>query len=264
MAVAGRAAPYQTLRVTGDCRRRQCSTLVLVDPQGNFSGALAITTTADVARIRLLARYVNPAAANTAARAVVDLDRSAVRTATRRAATRRGAARRARAKARARTRAALQADAQQAEEAADPPDAPTPAAPGDLLVVGDSLAVGTQAALPGLLTGWTIRTDARIGRPLAEGMERLRAEVARRRPDVAVVSLFTNDGPTASSRLVAAVRSASGLARCTVWLTIVRPPLDGVSYDAANAALTRLASARVRIVDWAAAVAARPSYLAPD
>ncbi len=260
MPIAGRAAPYQTLRVVGNCPARPCSAVMLADPQGSFRGVLTVTTTFRSPRLRLVARYVNPAAASTAARRVVRLEASAVREATRRAALRRAVSRRARTRA----RAALQAEIAAARKAADVPAAPAVAPPGDLLVVGDSLAVGTQAPLAGLLTGWTIRTDARIGRPLAEGMERLRELAGRRRPDVAVVSLFTNDDPTASGRLTTAVRGASALAGCTVWLTIVRPPLHGVPYDAANAALARVASARIRIVDWAGAVAARPAYLAPD
>jgi lysophospholipase L1-like esterase len=54
---------------------------------------------------------------------------------------------------------------------------------------------------------------------------------------------------------------------CVVWATIVRPPQGGRSYDAANAALARLAAANpsvMRLVPWAQQVAAHPEWLARD
>src|SRR6185503_4877067 len=49
--------------------------------------------------------------------------------------------------------------------------APSGSAPRRLVMIGDSLAVGTQAILPGLLPGWRVTTDAQTGRPLATGMQ---------------------------------------------------------------------------------------------
>jgi hypothetical protein len=62
-----------------------------------------------------------------------------------------------------------------------------------LIMIGDSLAQGTEPLLPGLLSGWTVRTDARRGRPLAEGMGILRATSLGTDPVVLAFSLFTND-----------------------------------------------------------------------
>ena len=66
----------------------------------------------------------------------------------------------------------------------------------NLVVIGDSLAVGMQPYLQQYLPGWNITVDARVGRPLAEGMrqfdakprpverDRLRLQpVHQRRPD---------------------------------------------------------------------------------
>ena len=52
---------------------------------------------------------------------------------------------------------------------------------------------------------------------------------------------------------------------CVVWSTIVRPPVGGVSYDAANTTLRSLASGslagKLQLVDWATAVASHPSWV---
>jgi hypothetical protein len=140
--------------------------------------------------------------------------------------------------------------------------------PRDVLVIGDSLAVGTAQALPDALPGWRVRTDGKIGRPLAEGMRILGAQGDA--PALLAFSLFTNDDPRDTAALEAAVRStATRPGGCAVWATVVRPPLNGVSYEAANAVLRRLANdpelaLGLQIVDWSAAVAQSPSLIAGD
>jgi hypothetical protein len=148
----------------------------------------------------------------------------------------------------------------------DPTPAPTPgtATGNSVLLIGDSLGLGIQPYLSGLLPGWSVTSDSRTGRPLAEGMSRWRAE--RGSAAVSAFSLFTNDAPTNTSALEAAVReSASG--GCAVWATIVRPPQGGTSYKAANQVLERLAQelpGRVVVVPWAATVAATPGLVGSD
>lgn len=140
--------------------------------------------------------------------------------------------------------------------------------PRDVLVIGDSLAVGTARALPAALPGWRVRSDGRIGRPLAEGMRILGARGDA--PALLAFSLFTNDDPRSTAALEAAVRStATRQGGCAVWATVVRPPLNGVSYEAANNLLRRLANdpelaLGLQIVDWSAAVAQSPSLIAGD
>ena len=73
-------------------------------------------------------------------------------------------------------------------------------------MIGDSLAADTESALPAALPGWHVRTDARVGRPLAEGMAHLRALPVA--PDVLALSLFTNDDPRHLSELADAVRES--------------------------------------------------------
>jgi hypothetical protein len=155
------------------------------------------------------------------------------------------------------------------------PSAPAPVAPAPsgsppraFTMIGDSLAEGTQPFLPALLPGWKVTTNAQTGRPLATGMQIL-ATTQVSGPTALAFSLFTNDDPTHVSALESAVRtsvSRAGPNGCAIWATIVRPPVNGVSYAAANRKLARLAAQlpRLRIVPWAAAVASHPSWLASD
>lgn len=139
-----------------------------------------------------------------------------------------------------------------------------------LLVVGDSLAIGTRAPLAARLGDWRIRTVARIGRPLGEGMRVFRS--LEPVPVVTAFSLFTNDDPRNIRSLVAAVRESLDLrlgAACAVWATVVRPALAGRSYSPVNRRLRRLARrpdllGRLVIVPWAERVARHPSWMGPD
>jgi hypothetical protein len=87
---------------------------------------------------------------------------------------------------------------------------------------------------------------------------------------VLAFSLFTNDGPGNLGALEAAVRRSvarQGRTGCAVWATIVRPPLNGVSYAGANRLLASLARehpGRLILADWARAVASHPEWLAGD
>jgi hypothetical protein len=148
--------------------------------------------------------------------------------------------------------------------------------PRTLIVIGDSLAVGMAPQLAGDLRDWTVHTDARIGRPLAEGM-RILARTTLPPGEagshtVLALSLFTNDSPTSVDALEAAVRASVervGAHGCAIWATISRPPFNGVSYHAANARLERLASdpslsGRMLLVPWAGVVAAHPEIVGPD
>ena len=136
----------------------------------------------------------------------------------------------------------------------------------EVLVVGDSLAEGMADALRAALPGWRVRIDALTGRPLAEGMRILAAESAP--PAILAISLFTNDDPRNTRALRAAVRAtARRPGGCAVWATIVAPSFGGVSHDAGNDILRRLArdpEFELELVDWARAVAHTPSLMSSD
>jgi hypothetical protein len=178
-------------------------------------------------------------------------------------------------------------DAQRTTEPeAEPTQTPPPSAPAApetappttgggaraLVMIGDSLAQGTEPYLGGLLGGWQVTTDARRGRPLAEGMQVLDGAQVPSGPVVLAFSLFTNDAPGNGAALEAAVRKSvqrAGAHGCAVWATIVRPPLGGVSYDAVNARLNGLARdpqlrGRLIVAPWAAAVARNPGLVGGD
>ena len=154
------------------------------------------------------------------------------------------------------------------------PEIPPPASNTGrtVIMIGDSLAQGTEPYLAGQLGGWSVATDARRGRPLAEGMAVLSRTQVPSGPLILAFSLFTNDAPTNVAALESAVRSSvqrAGSRGCAVWATIVRPPVGGTSYAAANAKLAQLANdpqlrGRLLIVPWAAAVASNPSLVGKD
>jgi hypothetical protein len=140
-----------------------------------------------------------------------------------------------------------------------------------VVLIGDSLAVGMAPALQSLLLDRPVLVDARIGRPLDEGM----AVLAGSKPPKAsfAYSLFTNDDPIRIEQLDAAVRSSVaslGPRGCAVWATIVRPKVGGRTYAGVNARLRALAldpalSGRLAIADWAAALRGhRKAWLAKD
>lgn len=140
-----------------------------------------------------------------------------------------------------------------------------------VVLIGDSLAVGMAPALQGLLPDRPLLVDARIGRPLDEGM----AILAGAQPPKAsfAYSLFTNDDPIRIEQLDAAVRSSVaslGAHGCAVWATIVRPKVAGRSYAQVNARLRALAldpalGGRLLVADWARAVQYhRGAWLARD
>jgi hypothetical protein len=144
---------------------------------------------------------------------------------------------------------------------------PAPAAVGPVLVVGDSLEVGTGPYLRSELLSTPITIDAEVGRPSSEGLRILRE---RLQPEhkVVVFDLGTNDNPSqvaALGRTLAAARELVG-GRCLVVSTLQRPPVHGVTEDGMNQLIADFASANanVRLVEWEAATSANPRILRPD
>ncbi len=267
--VRGTAEPGAKVRVRAQCEDRRCGRVVQADAAGRWE-----------ARIRLVAPVHGRGASVVADYADPDLSESDLLTVLLRAPARRI---RDAPRTRERSRKAADRPRRSAPPAAPTPQQP-PAAPSPqpqqpqqppastartLVMIGDSLAVGTQPHLPAALPGWRVTTDARGGRPLAEGMGALAAAQITP-PAVLAFSLFTNDGPGDVQALERAVRTSverAGPGGCAIWATIVRPPVGGRSYAAANATLTRLAgelAGRLRIVPWADAVAADPRLVKGD
>jgi hypothetical protein len=142
-----------------------------------------------------------------------------------------------------------------------------PAGAAGVLVIGDSLSVGTRPYLQRDLPGVPIRFDVEIGRPSPAGVGLLAREL---RPDdqVVVFDLGTNDAPSEAGILaadLAAARREAG-ARCLVVATLNRPPVGGVSVADLNRAVRAFAASdpNVLVVPWHAEVRARPEYLGAD
>jgi lysophospholipase L1-like esterase len=147
------------------------------------------------------------------------------------------------------------------------PLAPSAAGPS-AVVVGDSLAVGTEPYLPGLLPGWQLRQIAQKSVSTAYGIARLR-RLGATLPHYVVVSLGTNDDPRAVERFRAAIRTVlatAGSGRCVVWPNIVRPRTLGATYEGLNRVLSQEARAnrRLRVVDWRGLTRLHPAWLRED
>jgi dienelactone hydrolase len=135
------------------------------------------------------------------------------------------------------------------------------AASASVLVVGDSLVVGTAPYLPGHVT-----SDGRVGRPSTEAVSVLRAKFSGQ--DVVVFDAGVNDDPAQPSRLstdLAAARSITG-SSCLVVSTMSRPPYNGVSVDGLNRAVRSFAAStpNVQLVDWRGAAVANPRLMNSD
>lgn len=146
---------------------------------------------------------------------------------------------------------------------------PAPAEPSrNLLVNGDSLAVGTGPYLPRMLRRWRVTQSTAVSRHAFEGASVMRA-YGRRLPRVIHLSLGTNDDPRNLSGFRSAIRSVMAVAgrrRCVVWANVVRPPVAGASYAGYNRVLAQESKGRsnLRVVNWARLVRQNPGWLAGD
>jgi lysophospholipase L1-like esterase len=128
----------------------------------------------------------------------------------------------------------------------------------DLLVVGDSLAVGTMPYLDEMLPSEVnVTWDAVDGRTTPQGIESLQFDLREVAPEVVAVSLGSNDGPDPRRFTERIRRMMDDLPphTCVAWFTIVRPPRKG-RYAALNAALRAEArrDRRLVILGWDKAV----------
>jgi hypothetical protein len=140
-----------------------------------------------------------------------------------------------------------------------------PQAAASVLVVGDSLEVGSGPHLRAALGATGLDIDASPGRTSSEAVGVL-ARRLRPTHEVVVFPLGTND--TSAGVFAANLASAAQLAagRCLVVATIARRPLRGSPAGPLNAAVARFASqggGAVQVADWRAA-ASSPGVLGRD
>ena len=136
--------------------------------------------------------------------------------------------------------------------------APALAGDSDVLVVGDSLAVGTLPYLGPLLGDRTIVAAARNGITTPQGMRLVRMNLRTVTPKTVIFSLGTNDGSSAkrfADRLRRTMRLLPQDA-CVVWSTIIRPRRKG-EYRGLNRVLhqAKRRDPRLVVVNWEHAVA---------
>ena len=137
-----------------------------------------------------------------------------------------------------------------------------------LLVVGDSLAVGTRPYIHRYLHGWRVRQRTSISMQAAEGPGIMRG-YGRALPRVVFANLGTNGSPGATGYFLSAVRRTmrvAGRRRCVVWATIKRPPVGGTSYRRLNRILIEQARRRRNLIlfPWVRMARAHPSWFADD
>jgi hypothetical protein len=137
-----------------------------------------------------------------------------------------------------------------------------------LLVVGDSLTVGTRPYLPHYLPHFRIHQDVAISTQVTQGPGIMR-RYGRHLPRVVFVNLGTNGDPRATGLFDDEVRHVmhiAGKRRCVVWATIVRPPVAGASYARLNRVLADEARKRrnLMLFRWVRMARAHPSWFGPD
>jgi len=135
--------------------------------------------------------------------------------------------------------------------------APAVAGDADVLVVGDSLAVGTLPYLGPLLGGSNIVAAAKNGITTPQGMKLVRRELRLVTPKTVIISLGTNDGSD-PRRFADRVRRTMSLLpenACVVWSTIFRPKRKG-DYRGLNRVLyqAKRRDRRIVVVNWEYAV----------
>lgn len=147
------------------------------------------------------------------------------------------------------------------------PAAPAQVAAANVLVIGDSLQVGTGPYLEQQLGPVPVEFDQEQSRGSAVGLSILR-ERLRPEQNVVIFDMGTNDDPGNPDALIAtmsAARQAAG-ERCLIIATILRPPSNGVSVAGMNVALERFAVAtpNVVLVDWQGIATSTPGILYDD
>lgn len=259
--VAGRGNAGDLVQVNTGCDDPRCAAGTQVDAAGHWTVRVLLKATKSYPRVRVVAQ--------SGAQVAISLARLGLpeaKTASRKHARTRTARRAASSTTTPATTSPAATSA--AAAPASPSSSSANLTPSRMVLVGDSLAVGIQSPLTNALSGWSLTTNGRVSRPLAEGMGIVRG--MSERPPVLAISLFTNDAPGAVDSLRSAVRETITRQAghgCVVWATIVRPAVGGVTYARANQALAELAAenpAVMKLVPWAQQVEAHPEWLASD
>jgi hypothetical protein len=125
--------------------------------------------------------------------------------------------------------------------------------PAQVLIVGDSLAVGMRPFLGDLITDREVTFDVRAGWTTPQGMEALRLDLEQFAPQTVVISLGSNDGsdPGVFADRIRRILRALPPSSCVVWPAIIRPKRKG-EYRGLNRVLRDEArhDDRLTVIDW--------------
>jgi hypothetical protein len=136
-----------------------------------------------------------------------------------------------------------------------------------VIVVGDSLEVGTSPYLGRYLPGVPLTVDAVESRPSGDAVQALR-DGLRPSHSVIVFDAGVNDDPAQPGVLAGDLQTVDQLAggRCVVVATVSRPPYNGVGPEGLNGAISSFAGSRpnTQLVDWRAAALANPGLINSD
>ena len=125
--------------------------------------------------------------------------------------------------------------------------------PAQVLIVGDSLAVGMRPFLGDMITDRRVTFDARAGWTTPQGMEALRLDLTQFAPQSFVISLGTNDGsdPSVFADRIRRIMRELPPYSCVVWPSIIRPKRKG-AYEGLNVELRKAArrDPRLTVIDW--------------
>ena len=136
-----------------------------------------------------------------------------------------------------------------------------------VLVVGDSVDVGTGPHLRRELGSTPVTIDAKESRPSSVGLAVL-SRLLRPGHRVVVFDLGVNDDPSQPAPLarnLAAARKMVG-DRCLVVATLSRPPVNGASIGGLNRVVRAFVADTpgAQLLDWHAATRSDRTLLAPD
>ncbi len=138
---------------------------------------------------------------------------------------------------------------------------------GAVIVVGDSLEVGTSPYLGRYLPGVPLTVDAVESRPSGDAVQAL-SDRLRPSHSVIVFDAGVNDDPAQPGVLAGDLEAVDQLAggRCVVVATVSRPPYNGVGPEGLNRAISSFAASRpnTQLIDWRAAALANPGLLNSD
>lgn len=131
--------------------------------------------------------------------------------------------------------------------------APTPPTRPSLLVIGDSIVVGTYDNIAKQMPGWDVTVDAKVSRSTAQGLDVFRSHGAKF--SAVVIELGANDGGEENvfRPRVAALLRATGAVPHVIWLNVheARP-----YYKQTNAIIAQEVARHpnASVGDWNAAV----------